>query len=93
MTEKQIILEDLPINLTLHNFSSELLKEFLEKKDPRLFYPAHFYGRKREFIHIERLSNLEKLPATGFKVSCFPVRIKNTGAAWARAVAFIENEH
>ncbi len=31
MTEKQIILEDLPINLTLHNFSSELLKEFLEK--------------------------------------------------------------
>jgi len=31
MTEKQIILEDLPMNLTLHNFSSELLKEFLEK--------------------------------------------------------------
>jgi len=66
-----------------------MLKEFLEKKDPRLLYPAHFYGRKREFIHIERLANLEKLPDYGFKVICFPVRIKQTGAAWARAVAIL----
>jgi kynurenine formamidase len=64
-----------------------MLKEFLEKRDPKLFYPAHFYGRKREFIHIERLANLEKLPDYGFKVICFPIRIKNTGAAWARVVA------
>jgi kynurenine formamidase len=66
-----------------------MLKEFLEKRDPKLFYPAHFYGRKREFIHIERLANLEKLPGFGFKVICFPVRIKNTGAAWARVVAIM----
>ncbi|MDD4900115.1 MAG: cyclase family protein [Candidatus Omnitrophica bacterium] len=66
-----------------------MLKEFLEKKDIQYLYPAHFYGRKREFIHIERLSNLEKLPASGFKVICFPVKIKQTGAAWARAVAII----
>ncbi|MDD2927979.1 MAG: cyclase family protein [Candidatus Omnitrophica bacterium] len=66
-----------------------MLKEFLEKKDPRALYPAHFYGRKREFIHIERLANLEKLPPCGFKVICFPVRIKNTGAAWARVVAIL----
>jgi kynurenine formamidase len=64
-----------------------MLKEFLEKKAP--LYPAHFYGRKREFIHIERLANLEKLPDFGFKLICFPVRIKNTGAAWARAVAML----
>jgi len=66
-----------------------MLKEFLEKKDIQYLYPSHFYGRKREFIHIERLSNLEKLPASGFKVICFPVKIKQTGAAWARAVAII----
>jgi len=66
-----------------------MLKEFLEKKDPKYLYPAHFYGRKREFIHIERLANLENLPAFGFKVICFPVKIKKTGAAWARAVAII----
>jgi kynurenine formamidase len=64
-----------------------MLKEFLEKKAP--LYPAHFYGRKREFIHIERLANLEKLPNYGFKIICFPVRIKKTGAAWARVVAIV----
>ena len=67
-----------------------MLKEFMETKDPKTFYPAHFYGRKREFIHIERLANLEKLPGHGFKVICFPIRIKNTGAAWARVVALLD---
>ena len=67
-----------------------MLKEFLEKKDVKALYPAHFYGRKREFIHIERLSNLGSLPNTGFKVACFPVKIKNTGAAWSRVVALLE---
>lgn len=66
-----------------------MLKEFMETKDIKCFYPAHFYGRKREFIHIERLANLEKLPDYGFKVICFPIRIKNTGAAWARVVALL----
>lgn len=67
-----------------------MLKEFLEKKEPKLFYPAHFYGRKREFIHIERLTNLEKLPDFGFKVICFPVKIRQTGAAWSRVVAILQ---
>jgi len=67
-----------------------MLSEFLKTKDPKTFYPAHFYGRKKEFIHIERLANLEKLPNFGFKIICFPVRIKNTGAAWARVVALLE---
>ena len=67
-----------------------MLEEFLKTKDPKTFYPAHFYGRIREFIHIERLANLEKLPNHGFKVICFPIRIKNTGAAWARAVALLD---
>jgi len=66
-----------------------MLSEFLKTKDPKKLYPAHFYGRKREFIHIERLSNLDKLPDYGFKVICFPVRIKQTGAAWARVVAIL----
>lgn len=66
-----------------------MMKEFLEKRDPSFLWPAHFHGRKREFIHIERLANLGALPDSGFKVSCFPVRIRKTGAAWARAVAFL----
>lgn len=67
-----------------------MLKEFLETKDPQKFYPAHFYGRIKEFIHIERLANLEQLPNFGFKIICFPIRIKNTGAAWARVVALLD---
>lgn len=66
-----------------------MLKEFLEKKDPKYLYPAHFYGRKREFIHIERLAHLEKIPNIGFQIICFPVKIKQTGAAWARVVAIL----
>lgn len=68
-----------------------MMKDFLEKKDPKVLWPAHFYGRKREFIHIERLANLESLPDFGFEVICFPVKIKNTGAAWARVVAVVDN--
>jgi kynurenine formamidase len=67
-----------------------MLAEFLKTKNPAALYPAHFYGRKKEFIHIERLANLQKLPDHGFKVSCLPVRIKNTGAAWARVVALLD---
>ena len=66
-----------------------MLKEFLENKNHSALYPAHFYGRKREFIHIERLANLGSLPDFGFKIICFPVKIKNTGASWSRVVAII----
>ena len=64
-----------------------MLSEFLSEKKP--LYPTHFYGRKREFIHIERLANLEKLPDFSFKIMCLPVKIKGTGAAWSRVVAII----
>lgn len=67
-----------------------MLGDFLKNKNPNSLWPAHFYGRKREFIHIERLANLGQLPDTGFKVCCFPVRIRKTGAAWARVVGILE---
>ena len=68
-----------------------MLKDFLLKKDKTVLWPAHFYGRNREYAHIERLANLDKLPKPfGFKVACFPVRIKDAGASFARVVAMIE---
>lgn len=67
-----------------------MMKDFLRTHDASFLWPAHFFGRERAFAHIERLANLDKLPATGFTVSCFPVRIRKTGAAWCRAVAIIE---
>ncbi|MCF7916244.1 MAG: cyclase family protein [Candidatus Omnitrophica bacterium] len=66
-----------------------MMKDFLEKKDSKFLWPAHFHGREKEFIHIERLANLENLPDYGFKVICFPIKIRKTGAAWARVVAVL----
>ncbi|MFS1350611.1 hypothetical protein ACLZX5_03410 [Enterococcus faecium] len=36
--------------------------------------------------------NLDKLPATGFKLSCYPVKIKKASAGWIRAGAMIEEK-
>jgi len=66
-----------------------MMQNFLKTKNSKYLWPAHFYGRKREFIHIERLANLGSLPDSGFKVACFPVKIRKTGAAWARVVGII----
>ena len=68
-----------------------MLKDFLTKKDKRVLWPAHFCGRNEEYAHIERLAKLDKLPKPfGFKVACFPVRIKDAGASFARVVAMVE---
>jgi len=68
-----------------------MIKDFFKTKDNSYLWPAHFYGRKKEYCHIERLTNLDKIPKPyGFKVACFPIKIKNASAAWIRAVAIIE---
>ncbi|MCK5213835.1 MAG: cyclase family protein [Candidatus Omnitrophica bacterium] len=70
-----------------------MFKEFLETKDKSLLWPCHFLGRKREFSHMERLGNLGSVPKPfGFTVSCFPVRVRDAGAGWARVVALIDDE-
>ncbi len=71
----------------------EMFKEFLETKDKTKIWPSHFLGRKREYCHMERLGNLGAIPKPyGFKVCCFPVKVRKAGAGWARVVAIIENE-
>ena len=39
---------------------------------------------------MEKLANLDKLPADGFWISCFPYKIENGSAGFIRAVAFLE---
>jgi len=68
-----------------------MLKDFLAEKDKAVLWPAHFCGRRREYAHIERLANLDKLPKPfGFKVACFPVNIRDAGASFTRVVAVID---
>ena len=52
-----------------------------------VFWAAHQVDLP--YAQIERLVNLGSLPAFGFKVSCFPLKIKNGSAGPARAVAII----
>jgi len=39
---------------------------------------------------MEKLSNIDKLPAFGFDVICFPVKIKDASAGWSRVVALVD---
>lgn len=56
---------------------------------PNSLWPAHMHGRKREYLHIERLANLSSLPSFGFTVVAFPVKIEGATAGWSRVVALV----
>jgi kynurenine formamidase len=65
-------------------------KKYAETRNAGLIWEGHKAGRDIGYCHIEKLANLEQLPSTGFKVACFPVKIKAASAGWTRAVAIIE---
>jgi len=68
-----------------------MINDYFRTGDNGCLFPAHFFGRDKSYCHIERLSNLDKIPIPyGFYLSCFPIRIKGAGAAWVRAVAIID---
>lgn len=61
----------------------------LEKNEPGIFWEAH--QADLAYSQIERLVNLDQLPPTGFKVACFPLKIKGGSGAPARVVGIVEN--
>ena len=56
-----------------------------------LIWEGHKAGREIGYCHLEKLHNLEALPASGFKVSCFPVKVRGGSAGWTRAVAILDD--
>jgi kynurenine formamidase len=62
-------------------------QEALERDEPGLFWAAH--QADLPYAQIERLANLGELPATGFQVACFPLRLVGASAAPARVVAIV----
>jgi len=58
--------------------------------DPSLIWEGHKAGREIGYCHLEKLHNLEALPADGFTVACFPMKIRAASAGWTRAVAILE---
>lgn len=66
-------------------------RKFTETGDASLIWEGHKAGRHIGYCHIEKLHKLEQLPATGFMISCFPVKIEKASAGWCRAVAIMED--
>ena len=55
---------------------------------PGIFWAAHQAGLA--YCQIERLVGLDQVPATGFTVACFPLRLVGGSAAPARVVAILD---
>ena len=70
------------------SYTAEKVKETGDKS---LIWEGHKAGRDIGYCHLEKLHNLEVLPASGFTVSCFPHKIRGASAGWTRAVAIFDD--
>lgn len=67
-----------------------IAQEFQKTNDPSIIWEAHFAGIEKGNCHLEKLANLDQIPRPhGFKISCFPVKIKKASAGWSRVVAIV----
>ena len=70
---------------------SHTAKKVAESGDNSLIWEGHKAGKDIGYCHLEKLHNLEVLPASGFTVCCFPHKIRGASAGWTRAVAIFED--
>ena len=69
-----------------------LRAEYERERDASILWEAHRAGIDREYCQIEKLHNLGALPgATGFTVSCLPVKVAGASAGWCRAAAIVDD--
>jgi kynurenine formamidase len=66
-------------------------EKYKATQDASLIWEGHKAGRDIGYCHLEKLHNLEALPADGFIVSCFPHKIRGASAGWTRAVAIFDD--
>lgn len=65
-------------------------EEFQRSGDKSILWEGHRAGMEKEYCHIEKLANLDKLPRPfDFEVACFPVKLTGGSAGWCRAVAIM----
>ncbi len=67
-----------------------MAQAFHETHDSGEIWDGHFAGRDREVFIVQQLTNLAALPATGFKVGFFPIKLARASAAPARVIAFVD---
>ena len=69
---------------------SHTARRWAETRDPDIIWEGHKAGRIMPYYQIEKLTNLAALPAFGWTLSCFPVKIERASAGWIRAVAILD---
>jgi kynurenine formamidase len=67
-----------------------MVQRYEQTGDASHIWEGHKAGRTIGYCHIEKLHNLEALPANGFRVACFPVKLQGGSAGWTRAVAIFD---
>jgi kynurenine formamidase len=65
-------------------------RRYAETKDASLIWEGHRAGMEIGYCHIEKLGQLDQLPATGYMIACFPFKIEGASAGFTRAVAIFE---
>ena len=70
---------------------SATAEKYKQTGDVSLIWEGHKAGREIGYCHLEKLHNLEALPADGFYISCFPFKIRGASAGWTRAVAIFDD--
>jgi len=70
---------------------SHTAERYAEDKDASIIWEGHKAGRDIGYCHLEKMHNLEALPASGFTISRFPHKIRGASAGWTRAVAIIDD--
>jgi kynurenine formamidase len=67
-------------------------EKFAATQDAGLIWEGHKAGRHIGYCHLEKLHNLEALPADGFQIACFPFKIRAASAGWTRAVGIVDDD-
>ncbi len=65
-------------------------RKWAETHDPSIIWEGHRASMEIGYCHMEKLTNLDQLPPTGFTISCFPYKIRGASAGFTRAVAIFE---
>lgn len=67
-----------------------MIERYYRTGDPDHLWPCHLFGRQREYLQVERMGQLDRIPApTGFTVLCLPINVHDAGAGWTRPVALV----
>ena len=66
-------------------------KALADTGDPSIIWEGHRASIEIGYCHMEKLTNLDQLPPTGFTISCFPWKIRGASAGFTRAVAIFDD--